>query len=244
MSHIAFEDRAVAFIDVLGFKALVSTASTNRKAFAQLQNLVDRLASAIPTLDADVKRKRIVPKELIPKHIYISDSIILSAPLSVTLQGWSHYSGLEIVVMRTIQLTHLLLKAGYLVRGGIAVGKVWHGNSNIVGPAYQEAHQLEVEGCEPRITLSANAKKHWDESTRGSSRMCIEYDGELMVNGLHDYYIQNRGAHDVSLVFKNYEAIVRKNVNSRTLPKNAIRKWRWFEQYVRAEKDQSMALPK
>ena len=144
MPKISFEHRAVAFIDVLGFSALVSKASTDQQAFAELQNLVNVLESAIPILDSGVAKT--VPIELFPKHIYISDCIILSAPISVALPKWGHYSGLEIVVMRAIQLTHLFLNAGYLIRGGVAIGDVWHGHANIVGPAYQEAYQLETQG--------------------------------------------------------------------------------------------------
>jgi hypothetical protein len=40
----------------------------------------------------------------IPKHMYISDSIILSAPLRVRFDHMRNYSGLDILVMRAMQI--------------------------------------------------------------------------------------------------------------------------------------------
>jgi len=156
-TSLKFEDRAVAFIDVLGFKTLVNGAAKCEKQRQKLSRLVSLLSSAVPHLDAQVDP--FVAPHLIPRHIYISDSIILSAPLSDSKR--TDYDGLSIVVMRVIQLSHYLLGEGYLTRGGIAIGSVWHTNNNIVGPAYQEAYQLEQNGNEPIVVLSAAAAKRW-----------------------------------------------------------------------------------
>jgi hypothetical protein len=237
MPQIVFQDCAVAFIDVLGFRALVNKASKDFQAFSELQDLVNLLESAIPALDSGVNKT--VPAVLFPRHTYISDCIILSAPLSVTIPKWERYSGLEIVVMRAIQLTHLFLRAGYLIRGGVAVGSVWHGNSNIVGPAYQEAFQLEANGYEPCIVLSDAAKAHWKNGINGTSRICIDYGGAFMVNGLFDYYLHSIGVSDVKTAYKNYEATADYNTNSQLLT-GARRKWHWFAQYIRDETTHSL----
>ncbi len=104
MSNIKFENRAVAFIDVLGFKSVVDTAEQCTSKLTELEQLINVLESAVPNLDGTVDQS--VPKELIPKHIYISDSIILSAPLTSTKM--SSYRGLSILVMRVIQLRDCL----------------------------------------------------------------------------------------------------------------------------------------
>lgn len=149
MQKIQFEDRAVAFIDVLGFKKVVDAADQERSKHTELEALVDLLESVVPKLDETVDRA--VPNDLLPRHIYISDSIILSAPL--TSSEISSYRGLSILVMRVIQISHMLLSKGYLLRGGISVGPVWHTTQNIVGPAYQEAYRIETETLVPRVEL-------------------------------------------------------------------------------------------
>ena len=148
------------------------------------------------------------------------------------------YNGLNIVVMRCIQLTHHFLKAGYLLRGGISTGKVWHNKSNIVGPAYQEAYELEKTGCHPCIVLSESAKAMWKGY---GSRMCVINDDNIaMVNGLHDYYIPGNTVRGViEKTFDEYQQLVTLRISSQ-LPEKAKAKWEWFNKYLIAEKSEAM----
>ena len=224
---IEFEERAVAFIDVLGFSPLVNSANDDSTYYEKLNKLIELLGSAIPLLDSKVSTE--VPSELIPKHIYISDSIILSAPLRPNIR--TNYRGLSILVMRAIQLTHMLLNAGYLIKGGISVGKVWHSDTNIVGPAYQEAYKMESSGIAPHIRLTDSAMKYWKETEGGGNRMSLEYRGEFMVNGLHDFYINSSSQGTAKKAFAKYSEIIEENVNG-NLPEPARYKWWWMSQYL------------
>jgi hypothetical protein len=222
-----FEDRAVAFIDILGFKSLVCAAAESEEHFKQLSGLIDLLTSAVPTLDAIVEKS--VAPHCIPKHVYISDCIILSAPLSDT--DSTSYDGLAVIVMRAIQLARYFLAAGYLIRGGISVGKVWHTQSNIVGPAYQEAFLLEHNGNEPVVLLSEAAANRWHDG----SRMCLRHDGKVFVNGLHDYYIPNKTRlGEVERVYASYAKLADKRL-AEALPPSAREKWFWFNEFLRTE---------
>lgn len=223
---IVFEKRAVAFVDVLGFKALVDRAASAND-LAPLSELVNLLSSSIPSFDATVDKS--VPTSLIPRHIYISDCIILSAPISSPSR--KSYDGLSIVVMRVIQLSHLLLRSGYLIRGGIAVGDAWHSDSNIVGPAYQEALGLEKSGGEPIVVLSPSAAKCWE----GGSRMCLQQGGKVFVNSLFDCYIPNRGEHGgIDSTYQSYAALAERRVRE-DLSVSAKKKWEWFRAFVQSE---------
>lgn len=229
---IEFEERAVAFIDILGFKGLVKQAAINSESLCQLSRLVKLLEGAIPKLDATVNPD--VPSHLIPRHNYISDCIILSAPLRD--EDRKSYNGLEIVIMRVIQLTHFFLDAGYLLRGGISVGKVWHTDSNIVGPAYQEAYILESKADMPIVILSVEAAK----VPRWGSRTCIEYEGRIFVNGLHDYYIDDNTRHGViEETYKRYEKLADTALSS-DIPSRAKEKWSWFKKYLSAESKEGL----
>jgi hypothetical protein len=227
-----FENRAVGFIDVLGFKALVNEAVENEQARKKLVDLLALLESAIPRLNASVDAA--VPGDLIPRYQYIADCIILSAPLTDSERSW--YNGVSIVVMRAIQLSHFFLNEGYLIRGGISAGKLWHTEFNIIGPAYQEAYQLEAEGNEPIVQLHSHALQHWD----GGSRMCLN-DGRLsFVNGLFDYYIPNNTEPGVvEATYEKYERFASKALSS-DLPKSAKDKWQWFQQFLQSEKNEGL----
>ncbi len=230
--RMEFEDRAVAFIDVLGFKALVNEAVKNKQKKQKLVDLVALLESAIPRLNAGVDES--VPINLIPKHQYISDCIILSAPLIDQERNW--YNGVSILIMRAIQLSHFFLNEGYLIRGGISAGKLWHTESNIIGPAYQEAYLLEAKGNEPRIQLHDHALRYWD----GGSRMCLSEGGVSFVNGLFDFYIPNNTQHGViEATYEKYEHFTTDALASK-LPQSAKEKWQWFQSFLQSEKPEGM----
>lgn len=225
MPKITFEERAVAFIDVLGFQSVVKNATCTNLTF--LEELVETLETAVPNLDSTVSST--VPNELIPKHTYISDSIILSAPL--ISNKMKSYCGLSILIMRAIQLTHIFLAKGYLVRGGISIGQVWHTDSNIIGPAYQDAYFLETQTGSPRIEISSKAKEYWCQKNDASNSMCLNYRGCFMVNGLHNYYIKDNMPSTVDEVFKSYKNIIEQKIDS-SLKDDIRYKWWWFGEFL------------
>lgn len=231
MLKVNFEDRAVAFIDVLGFRNIVHAAGQGGSAHTELETLIELLETAVPNLDGTVDHK--VPKDLIPKHIYVSDSIILSAPL--TSPQVHSYRGLSVLVMRVIQISHLLLSKGYLLRGGISVGSVWQTDSNIVGPAYQEAYQIETKTLAPRVELSPDAKSYWISTEGNSNRMCVDYMNRFMVNGTHDHYIHDKSHGAAKRVFENYMRIIDINLGATNHPESIRYKWWWFKEFLESE---------
>ena len=230
MQDIEFENRAVAFIDVLGFKSVVDVATKDKIKLDELKNLIGLLKSAVPNLDGTVDLS--VPRVLIPKHIYISDSIILSAPLES--DEMPNYRGLSILVMRVIQISHVLLSKGYLIRGGISVGDVWHTDSNIAGTAYQEAYQIETKTLVPRVELSQGAKELWNRTEGAANTMCLDYKSHFMVNVLHDYYIQDTSLGAAERTFKGYSRVIQENLDA-DHPECVKYKWWWFKQYLESE---------
>ncbi|MCA1175238.1 MULTISPECIES: hypothetical protein [unclassified Pantoea] len=78
MPNIVFEDRAVAFIDVLEFKSVVESFDSGDRTF--LEELFETLGAVVPRLDGKVSPS--IRRDLIPKYISISDSIILNPPLT------------------------------------------------------------------------------------------------------------------------------------------------------------------
>ncbi|MEY2115409.1 MULTISPECIES: hypothetical protein [Rhodanobacter] len=236
MPKIKFEERAVAFVDVLGFGKIVESAVVDIAIHQQLQDLICLLEGTVPALDELVSRK--VPRRLFPSHMYVSDCIILSAPITDFEHEFPSYDGLAAVTMRAIQLSHRFATEGYLLRGGIDVGKVWHTPSNIVGEAYQNAYKLETTTKLPRIELTAAAAKRWHTySARRAGRMCIEYDGVLMVNGLHEYYAGLETGRDVATAYSEYAVTAAYKAKDSSLGPCAQAKWKWFKDFVESERE-------
>lgn len=229
MSNIEFENRAVAFIDVLGFKSIVKNASKNGNKLEELKDLIVLLETVVPNLDGTVDSN--VPQDLIPKHIYISDCIILSTPLKS--DKMPNYQGLSVLVMRVIQISHFLLSRGYLIRGGVSIGPTWHTDSNIIGTAYQEAYRLETETIVPRVELSPNAKKHWNTTEGSTNKMCLDYKDKFIVNVLHYYYISDINSTKED-TFKEYLGIIQKKMEDNHSECINYKLW-WFKQYIESE---------
>ncbi len=65
--------------------------------------------------------------------------------------------------------------------------------------------------------------------------MCFDYDGQLIVNGLHSYYIPARFKGDISAAFNRYSAVVIDKLNA-GLDSDSHLKWEWMQRYVDHEK--------
>lgn len=228
---IQFEDHAVAFIDVCGFKTVVEEAVGSPTKLVELDALVKLLGGVVPLLDSGVDQS-VVPLSCIPRHIYISDCLILSAPMKPAV-SMPNYDGLGIVVMRVIQVYQHLLDRGFLMRGGIDVGPFWSESTNVVGAAYQNAYALEGKARAPRVILSKVAANAWfSGAQRQGNQMCIEYERQAMVDCLHTYYIPARFAGDISAAHEHYERVIEKNLKA-DLDFDVHAKWDWIHRYLR-----------
>ncbi len=231
--NIVFEQRAVAYIDVLGFKQLVNQSDKNSEFLLILSDLVKLLVDEIPTYN----RMARISLARIPRYTTVSDSIILSTPLE---NESMLYDGLITVVLRSIELILFLLNKGFLVRGGISVGNFYHDESQsiIVGPAYQEAVAIEESISTPCIMLSDSAMKYYTEILSPDWRewcqdmfVCNGYYSNLMVNGINSAYYRHifKGKPDED-VYRCIQSRISEQFDSQTDFK--VRgKWFWFWNY-------------
>jgi len=167
---IKFSPRAVAFLDILGFKELVLDADARATGLKRLSRLIQKLRSNTP-LNRVVNPG--VPRDLHPRSLEISDSIILSTPL--THPDHTNYWGLAILVMRCAQIAAILLEEGYLLTGAINMGSVQHTGRNVIGKAYQEAYANQSAVSSPAIILCPDAAVAWQKSMYriGQSTLCL-----------------------------------------------------------------------
>lgn len=231
--NIEFELRAVAYIDVLGFKQLVNQSQTSSDALLILSDLIRLLKEKIPKYN----KMAIVPEKHIPFYTSVSDSIILSTPLENINMT---YDGLITVVLRAIQLTLFLLNKGFLVRGGISVGNFYHDELQaiIVGPAYQEAVAIEQSISMPCIMLSDSAMKHYNDTLSQEWKLWCDnmflrngYYSNYMVNGMNSAYFHPIFGNEADEnVYTKIDGIIQREYELLKDPK-AKEKWLWFWNY-------------
>lgn len=146
-----YQDRTVAFIDVLGFAELVKQSGKHPTELAQVNKL----------LAADKLFTQFVSEFLRPfaEAAFFSDSFVLS------------------VASPENQLIHLVRETGYLCRylllqglpcsGAIATGPLHHDGRFVVGPALVEAHRLEQSvSIYPRVILDDATTEWWKHDFR------------------------------------------------------------------------------
>ncbi|RFB12719.1 hypothetical protein DZB84_18385 [Bacillus sp. HNG] len=183
-----YEDRAIAFLDFLGFRNIVSktivSANERINLLSTLQNIANSLTvnpsqeeeeeffrkyeeSSGSKLDDPEDIMRNHPMLNDPKFIetvnyfgddedtdlstidrkvtIFSDSIIISYPID----------RMYALLFEIQHVAQVLSTCGYMVRGGITFGKLYHSESIVVGPAMIEAYDLESsEADTPRIILN------------------------------------------------------------------------------------------
>lgn len=126
-----YEQRAVLFLDVLGFKRLID------------DNREDLIEEALELTCAQHQSNYEVSA--------FSDNMAVSLP-------FRHGYELAELIQFASSMTLHLLHRGVLSRGGIAVGALRHKGSYIYGPALVEAYRLESkEAIYPRVVLAKNA---------------------------------------------------------------------------------------
>ncbi|MEY3422823.1 MAG: hypothetical protein RIR48_3152 [Bacteroidota bacterium] len=153
-----FQDKYVAFIDVMGFTNLVNKGS------------IEHLESYFLKITEILDNMSYVKSEI--QSLLISDSIILIAPDN------PYSFKLLLTAIRRIQSALLLKKI--LIRGAVSFGQIYYEpyKSIIVGKGYIKAYLLEGEAIYPRIIIDPSIIKKF-----GQDKMDFLYQ----INGHQDY---------------------------------------------------------
>lgn len=140
-----YENRIVAFIDILGFSNIVENtvidpATQDDKVFALRETLIEINENANWLHVNNDSRK----------FIQFSDSIIISFLESDDVAFRNFLENVSRIIIK------LFLKNKFLVRGGVCKGKLLHEDKVIFGPALNEAYRLETNvAIYPRIIIKS-----------------------------------------------------------------------------------------
>lgn len=148
--HQDYEERVVAFIDILGFSDLVAHSSGNIHSLCRLTSALDAFYNLLWEYEADGIKSSFA-------FTQFSDSIVVSA-LADSKDSF------EMVQQLLRGIILLAFDYGIFVRGGIAKGQLIHDETMLVGPAMVEAYRLESKAAiYPRVILSEELKLEFDE---------------------------------------------------------------------------------
>ena len=146
MSKRRFQQRFIAFVDILGFRDLVARMSRDEHLFTSVRDALKDLDAQSRTMRAYRRKRRnqtesqaaessvsLAPKTNLQMTAF-SDCYVLSE----TLPAWH-------VVAAVQALGSRFLRVGILTRGAVVVGPAYHNGRVLFGPGIIEAYKLESQ---------------------------------------------------------------------------------------------------
>lgn len=212
-----YQDRVICFMDVLGFSELITLSSKD-------SSLIERIGTLLNEVREGTKGRVettgiIKPKiEFEAEVVQFSDCIVFSALAA-------HPFAALWLINSVTHFASEILWAGYPVRGGATVGKVYHEDNLVFGPAMVEAHELESKKAKvPRIIISKELDRYlvgldmektcrdfisqgkdfdfidyikWNHATANGFEHAVEF-----MQALYELTISGLNHHDLSVVGK------------------------------------------
>jgi hypothetical protein len=152
-----YEQRYCAFVDILGFRELIGMINKGDLSLLTLRELLNRVHK--------------------PARIRVDDAVLKTAELraqsisdAVAISTTCTPDGLMYLFLILEDLALGLLAEGYLLRGAIVKGPLYHDNSMVFGQALIEAYQLESNIARyPRIMVSREVFDDANNDGRGNN---------------------------------------------------------------------------
>lgn len=256
MEEVYDKESIVLYIDLLGFKAKILEVERDKDAqkWDQIVNFLESVSTLIGTSPLHVQDDQTFTKTTYPNFRYISifsDSIVVSYPLYSGSNNGNegiHPAGYMWSIMCDLRwfvfnLSFPAMQLGLPIRGGLAIGKLYHNPSKIiVGPALIEAHFLESEIAEyPRIVVSNKLIEFFKRDNDWVLRSnFITEDGCGMyyldyLNLEYEIKKPNFPNEVVEKCFEESLKNIEKNINkfkNRDVELKLFAKWKWIEQYI------------
>jgi hypothetical protein len=188
MATEAYQNRYVAFLDILGFTKLVQKSESDAATFDQLLGITRSLAETVKSLASEYGA--LVDNEDIVCTA-VSDSIVISIPEPADR---NRTAGLYTVAFGVIGLCRkLLLDLEVLTRGGIARGRLYHKDGILFGSSFIDAYKLEHDVAKvARIVVDPIVAHQWAQ-TFGNPRGLValkevirqDHDGAFILDIFH-----------------------------------------------------------
>ncbi|MFL6622133.1 MAG: hypothetical protein ACJ8NR_05900 [Sulfurifustis sp.] len=169
LSSFKYENRLVAFIDILGWSRSVREAE-NQPELIRRAGLAANTLRSLTHFSKEVAKiggDRPFAGDLRINHF--SDSVLISAI--------ADYHGQTELEWRLQTISLELLKLGFLIRGGVSYGALHHRRDMVFGPALVRAVDLEKRAVYPRVILDSNVSRAF---ARGVDY--LDKDGTLLGN--------------------------------------------------------------
>jgi hypothetical protein len=161
MRKSRFQQRFIAFVDVLGFGSIVKRMSNDDRLFTTVRDALKDVAQQSRDFqqyrrEQRIKRKAILRKGIAPltgdsnlQMTAFSDCYVISE----VAPAWHVVAAVQALGIR-------FLEEGILTRGGVVHGKAYHNGRVLFGPGIVDAYTLESEVAKyPRIIVTESVRR-------------------------------------------------------------------------------------
>ncbi len=133
---MGYDNRVVAFIDILGFKKSIEKSNFDETEFQRILTAITSLKELFnkPKQQIDIDTDKYFDADT--QIIQVSDCLIISRLIQE--QG-----GISLMLFDCALAIHSLVSDGFLCRGAIKFGNMYHNGTTIFGQAYIDALQAE-----------------------------------------------------------------------------------------------------
>lgn len=145
-----YEERIVAFIDILGFSSLIKRAETE-------PSILDRLLSALH----EVRNYTVLGNEMNqpskgnPVDFFYNMFRMTTFSDCMVLSSKNNLIGLGLITLCSAVICNRLIHQGIFTRGAISRGKLLHTDDVVVGAGLVEAYKLESSAAVyPRVLIA------------------------------------------------------------------------------------------
>jgi len=158
IDSLKYETKYVGFFDILGWSDAVKNSMND----IEMQKKLGLASSAMRSHTKMSEWKQQLSGVNWPgdaQIIHFSDSLVVSTS--------SDYSGKSEIISTLSFLSHVLLEHGFLLRGGITKGEIYHKDSLVFGPALNRAYELESKNAIfPRVILDFDLTTEFGQGDR------------------------------------------------------------------------------
>lgn len=153
---LKYETRLVAFVDILGWTEAVKAAPED-------VTRTQKLGLALNVIRNQTKLSELTVKHS-GNHGWPGDPQVTHFSDCLTISTVPDNAGKSQLVSALQFLSMSLLHQGFLLRGGITVGELYHRESMVFGPAFLKAYELESRyAVYPRIILDPALAERWGQ---------------------------------------------------------------------------------
>ena len=211
-----YESRQLAYVDILGW-----SEACNQKSADELYKVLEPIYQPSEEYNEGqrikIRNKGDAHRPSL-KHRYgvFSDSFVFSVPI---------YSGTQGMLFDIAIIARKLLSEGFLCRGAVVQGSVFHQDNLIFGPAMVRAVGLEESTCYPRILCDQKVV----ESVRGNTPIIRDPNGINVIDLFSPCLITSPLDADKLEKYFDLSAIIEKLQYNLTKPNkdSVLDKWKY-----------------